>query len=43
MINVVLIVEVVVEVILVNGLLCCVGVYFYDIGKMLKFEYFVEN
>ncbi len=26
-----------------NGLLCRVGAYFHDIGKMLKPEYFVEN
>ncbi len=26
-----------------NGLLCRVGAYFHDIGKMVKPEYFVEN
>jgi len=26
-----------------NGLLCRVGAYFHDIGKMLKPQYFVEN
>lgn len=26
-----------------NGLLCRVGAYFHDIGKMLKPEYFIEN
>jgi len=26
-----------------NGLLCRVGVYYHDIGKMLKPQYFVEN
>lgn len=26
-----------------NGLLCRVGAYFHDIGKMIKPEYFVEN
>src|SRR5262249_6702394 len=26
-----------------NGLLCRVGAYFHDIGKMLKPHYFVEN
>jgi cyclic-di-AMP phosphodiesterase PgpH len=26
-----------------NGLLCRVGVYYHDIGKMLKPQYFIEN
>ena len=26
-----------------NGLLCRVGAYFHDIGKMVKAEYFIEN
>jgi len=26
-----------------NGLLCRVGVYYHDVGKMLKPQYFVEN
>ncbi|MEX0794378.1 MAG: HDIG domain-containing metalloprotein [Pirellulaceae bacterium] len=26
-----------------NGLLCRVGAYFHDIGKMMKPEYFIEN
>lgn len=26
-----------------NGLLCRVGAYFHDIGKMVKSEYFIEN
>ena len=26
-----------------NGLLCRVGAYFHDIGKMLKPQYFIEN
>jgi putative nucleotidyltransferase with HDIG domain len=26
-----------------NGLLCRVGVYYHDVGKMLKPQYFIEN
>jgi cyclic-di-AMP phosphodiesterase PgpH len=26
-----------------NGLLCRVGVYYHDVGKMLKAQYFIEN
>jgi len=26
-----------------NGLLCRVGAYFHDVGKMVKAEYFIEN
>lgn len=42
-INVASIAESAAEAIGVNGLLCRVGAYFHDIGKMRKPEYFVEN
>lgn len=42
-INVASIAEAAAESIGANGLLCRVGAYFHDIGKMLKPEYFVEN
>lgn len=42
-INVASIAEAAAESIHANGLLCRVGAYFHDIGKMLKPEYFVEN
>lgn len=42
-INVASIAEAAAEAIGANGLLCRVGAYFHDIGKMLKPEYFVEN
>ncbi|MCA9120278.1 MAG: HDIG domain-containing protein [Planctomycetaceae bacterium] len=42
-INVASISEAAAEAIGANGLLCRVGAYFHDIGKMLKPGYFVEN
>ncbi len=42
-INVASIAEAAAESIGANGLLCRVGAYFHDIGKMRKPEYFVEN
>lgn len=42
-INVASIAEAAAESIGANGLLCRVGAYFHDIGKMLKPGYFVEN
>lgn len=42
-INVASIAETAADAIGANGLLCRVGAYFHDIGKMLKPEYFVEN
>lgn len=42
-INVAAIAEPAAEAIGANGLLCRVGAYFHDIGKMRKPEYFVEN
>jgi len=42
-INVASIAEAAAEAIGANGLLCRVGAYFHDIGKMLKPGYFVEN
>jgi putative nucleotidyltransferase with HDIG domain len=42
-INVASISEAAAEAIGANGLLCRVGAYFHDIGKMLKPSYFVEN
>ena len=42
-INVASIAEAAADAIGANGLLCRVGAYFHDIGKMLKPEYFVEN
>jgi putative nucleotidyltransferase with HDIG domain len=42
-INVASIAETAAEAIGANGLLCRVGAYFHDIGKMRKPEYFVEN
>ncbi len=42
-INVASISEAAAEAIGANGLLCRVGAYFHDIGKMRKPEYFVEN
>jgi putative nucleotidyltransferase with HDIG domain len=42
-INVASIAEAAAEAIGANGLLCRVGAYFHDIGKMRKPEYFVEN
>lgn len=42
-INVAAIAEAAAEAIHANGLLCRVGAYFHDIGKMRKPEYFVEN
>ena len=42
-INVASIAETAAESIGANGLLCRVGAYFHDIGKMRKPEYFVEN
>jgi putative nucleotidyltransferase with HDIG domain len=42
-INVASIAEAAAESIGANGLLCRVGAYFHDIGKMLKPQYFIEN
>lgn len=42
-ISVASIAEAAAEVVGANGLLCRVGAYFHDIGKMRKPEYFVEN
>lgn len=42
-INVASIAETAADAIGANGLLCRVGAYFHDVGKMLKPEYFVEN
>ncbi len=42
-INVASIAEAAADAIGANGLLCRVGAYFHDIGKMRKPEYFVEN
>ncbi len=42
-INVASISEAAAEAIGANGLLCRVGAYFHDIGKMRKPEYFIEN
>ncbi len=42
-ISVASIAEAAAEVVRANGLLCRVGAYFHDIGKMRKPEYFVEN
>ncbi|MEX0820153.1 MAG: HDIG domain-containing metalloprotein [Pirellulaceae bacterium] len=42
-INVASIAEAAAEAIGANGLLCRVGAYFHDIGKMLKPGYFIEN
>ncbi|MFM7741824.1 MAG: HDIG domain-containing metalloprotein, partial [Planctomycetota bacterium] len=42
-INVASIAEAAAESVGANGLLCRVGAYFHDIGKMRKPEYFVEN
>lgn len=42
-INVASIAEAAADSIGANGLLCRVGAYFHDVGKMLKPEYFVEN
>jgi putative nucleotidyltransferase with HDIG domain len=42
-INVASIAETAADAIGANGLLCRVGAYFHDIGKMRKPEYFVEN
>lgn len=42
-ISVASIAEAAAEVVHANGLLCRVGSYFHDIGKMRKPEYFVEN
>ncbi len=41
--NVASLAEVAAEAIGANGLLCRVGAYFHDIGKMLKPQYFIEN
>jgi hypothetical protein len=42
-INVANLAEAAANVIGANGLLCRVGVYYHDVGKMLKPHYFVEN
>jgi cyclic-di-AMP phosphodiesterase PgpH len=42
-INVVNLAEAAANAIGANGLLCRVGVYYHDVGKMLKPQYFIEN
>lgn len=42
-VNVAMLAEPAADAIGANGLLCRVGAYFHDIGKMLKPQYFVEN